>query len=149
MSINEGKKIKKNKELNYPTMILNTSTDPIYENKINLKTDNKEKDFSINYINIIENPPEFLERRKKNVSKLSPEKQMKYSKEKKSELNNVTLFQNSWDNRMIEWFQADERLIFVAKNELDCDRWICLLRFLLEFQNFVLSNQSHFSHDNI
>lgn len=37
---------------------------------------------------------------------------------------------NTWNNRLLEWYTAEERLIFVAKTEKDCNMWIRLLNWL-------------------
>lgn len=37
----------------------------------------------------------------------------------------------TWTNRELEWYFAEDRFLFAAKNEEECDRWVCILNWLL------------------
>jgi hypothetical protein len=39
---------------------------------------------------------------------------------------------NTWSNRELEWFLAEERLLFACQSDEECDRWVCLFNFLIE-----------------
>lgn len=37
----------------------------------------------------------------------------------------------TWTNRELEWYYAEDRFLFAAMNEDDCDRWVCIMNWLL------------------
>ena len=38
----------------------------------------------------------------------------------------------TWTNREMEWYFAEDRFLFAAPgNEEDCDRWVCVMNWLL------------------
>jgi len=37
----------------------------------------------------------------------------------------------TWTNRELEWYFAEDRFLFAATNEDDCDRWVCIMNWLL------------------
>ena len=37
----------------------------------------------------------------------------------------------TWTNRELEWYYAEDRFLFAAKNEVDCDKWVCIVNWLL------------------
>eukprot|EP00826_Nyctotherus_ovalis_P032845 TRINITY_DN26452_c0_g1_i1.p1 TRINITY_DN26452_c0_g1~~TRINITY_DN26452_c0_g1_i1.p1 ORF type:complete len:191 (-),score=24.35 TRINITY_DN26452_c0_g1_i1:95-667(-) len=41
----------------------------------------------------------------------------------------------TWSNREFEWYTAEERLLFVAKSSKECERWVCLLNWLVYYNN--------------
>ena len=44
----------------------------------------------------------------------------------KSLSSNIT-----WTNRELEWYFAEDRFLFAATNEDDCDKWVCIFNWLL------------------
>jgi len=36
----------------------------------------------------------------------------------------------TWTNRELEWYLAEERLLFSCLSEEECDRWVTLLHWL-------------------
>lgn len=38
---------------------------------------------------------------------------------------------NTWSNRELEWFMAEERLLFSCLSDEECDRWVCTLNLLI------------------
>jgi hypothetical protein len=39
---------------------------------------------------------------------------------------------NTWSNRELEWYLAEERLLFACLSEEECDRWVCILNCLIQ-----------------
>lgn len=37
----------------------------------------------------------------------------------------------TWTNRELEWYWAEERLLFAYLTEEECDRWVCILNMLI------------------
>lgn len=37
----------------------------------------------------------------------------------------------TWTNRELEWYFAEDRFLFAALNEDECDRWVCIMNWLL------------------
>ena len=37
----------------------------------------------------------------------------------------------TWTNRELEWYFAEDRFLFAANNEEECDRWVCIMNWLL------------------
>jgi hypothetical protein len=37
----------------------------------------------------------------------------------------------TWTNRELEWYFAEDRFLFAATNEADCDKWVCIMNWLL------------------
>ena len=37
----------------------------------------------------------------------------------------------TWTNRELEWYYAEDRFLFAALNEDDCDKWVCIMNWLL------------------
>ena len=37
----------------------------------------------------------------------------------------------TWTNRELEWYFAEDRFLFAAFNEEECDRWVCILNWLI------------------
>ena len=37
----------------------------------------------------------------------------------------------TWTNRELECYYAEDRFLFAAHNEDDCDRWVCVMNWLL------------------
>lgn len=37
----------------------------------------------------------------------------------------------TWSNRELEWYQAEERLLFATLTEDECDRWVCMLNWAI------------------
>lgn len=37
----------------------------------------------------------------------------------------------TWTNRELEWYFAEDRFLFAADNEDDCDKWVCIMNWLL------------------
>lgn len=37
----------------------------------------------------------------------------------------------TWTNRELEWYFAEDRFLFAALNEEDCDKWVCIMNWLL------------------
>jgi hypothetical protein len=37
----------------------------------------------------------------------------------------------TWTNRELEWYFAEDRFLFAATNEPDCDKWVCIMNWLL------------------
>jgi len=37
----------------------------------------------------------------------------------------------TWTNRELEWYFAEDRFLFAATNEDDCDKWVCIMNWLL------------------
>ena len=40
----------------------------------------------------------------------------------------------TWTNRELEWYQAEERLLFACLTENECDRWVCMLNWAISKQ---------------
>ena len=38
---------------------------------------------------------------------------------------------HTWNNRALEWYLAEERMLFSAKSEVECNKWVLLLNWLL------------------
>ena len=38
----------------------------------------------------------------------------------------------TWTNRELEWYYAEDRFLYAALNEEDCDRWVCVLNWLVQ-----------------
>eukprot|EP00826_Nyctotherus_ovalis_P046364 TRINITY_DN5231_c0_g1_i10.p1 TRINITY_DN5231_c0_g1~~TRINITY_DN5231_c0_g1_i10.p1 ORF type:complete len:402 (+),score=89.02 TRINITY_DN5231_c0_g1_i10:151-1356(+) len=38
---------------------------------------------------------------------------------------------HTWSNRELEWYLAEQRMLFVARSQNECDRWVVLLNWLL------------------
>eukprot|EP01022_Parablepharisma_sp_SALTPOND_P024678 TRINITY_DN552_c5_g1_i1.p1 TRINITY_DN552_c5_g1~~TRINITY_DN552_c5_g1_i1.p1 ORF type:complete len:410 (+),score=33.08 TRINITY_DN552_c5_g1_i1:4447-5676(+) len=51
----------------------------------------------------------------------------------------------TWRNREVEWYMAEERMVFGAKSVEECERWIWVLNWLLHSDNY----QAIFYADNI
>ena len=39
---------------------------------------------------------------------------------------------NTWSNRELEWYLAEDRLLFACLSNDECDRWVCMLNWLIE-----------------
>eukprot|EP00826_Nyctotherus_ovalis_P056638 TRINITY_DN768_c0_g1_i12.p1 TRINITY_DN768_c0_g1~~TRINITY_DN768_c0_g1_i12.p1 ORF type:complete len:410 (-),score=31.79 TRINITY_DN768_c0_g1_i12:123-1352(-) len=39
---------------------------------------------------------------------------------------------HTWSNRELEWYLAEERMLFATETESECDRWILLLNWLIK-----------------
>ena len=37
----------------------------------------------------------------------------------------------TWTNRELEWYFAEDRFLFAAAREDECDRWVCIMNWLL------------------
>ena len=37
----------------------------------------------------------------------------------------------TWTNRELEWYFAEDRYLFAAQSEEACDRWVCILNWLI------------------
>ena len=37
----------------------------------------------------------------------------------------------TWTNRELEWYFAEDRFLFAGGNEQDCDKWVCIMNWLL------------------
>ena len=37
----------------------------------------------------------------------------------------------TWTNRELEWYFAEDRFLFTAMREDECDRWVCIMNWLL------------------
>jgi hypothetical protein len=37
----------------------------------------------------------------------------------------------TWTNRELEWYYAEDRFLFAALNEDDCDKWVCIMNWLI------------------
>lgn len=37
----------------------------------------------------------------------------------------------TWTNRELEWYFAEDRFLFAALNEDECDRWVTIMNWLL------------------
>ena len=37
----------------------------------------------------------------------------------------------TWTNRELEWYFAEDRFLFAAANEDECDKWVCIMNWLL------------------
>lgn len=37
----------------------------------------------------------------------------------------------TWTNRELEWYFAEDRFLFAALNEDECDRWVAIMNWLL------------------
>jgi hypothetical protein len=37
----------------------------------------------------------------------------------------------TWSNREIEWYMAEERLLFSCLTDEECDRWVCMLNWVV------------------
>lgn len=37
----------------------------------------------------------------------------------------------TWTNRELEWYFAEDRFLFAANNEDECDKWVCIMNWLL------------------
>lgn len=37
----------------------------------------------------------------------------------------------TWTNRELEWYFAEDRFLYAATNEDECDRWVCIMNWLL------------------
>ena len=40
----------------------------------------------------------------------------------------------TWSNREMEWYDAEERLLFACITEDECDRWVCMLNWAISKQ---------------
>ncbi|CDW83195.1 UNKNOWN [Stylonychia lemnae] len=40
----------------------------------------------------------------------------------------------TWTNRELEWYFAEDRFLFAAKNEEECDRWVCIMNWILAYE---------------
>ena len=40
----------------------------------------------------------------------------------------------TWTNRELEWYFAEDRFLFAALNEEDCDKWVCIINWLIAQQ---------------
>jgi hypothetical protein len=38
---------------------------------------------------------------------------------------------NAWSNREAEWFMAEKRMLFGCSNEMECDRWVTILNWMI------------------
>lgn len=38
---------------------------------------------------------------------------------------------SAWTNRELEWYLAEERLLFACLSDEECDRWVCILNWLI------------------
>lgn len=38
---------------------------------------------------------------------------------------------NSWSNREAEWYLAENRLLFSCLSDEECDRWVCMINWLV------------------
>eukprot|EP00347_Sterkiella_histriomuscorum_P001040 403373572 len=52
----------------------------------------------------------------------------------------------TWTNRELEWYFAEDRFLFAAKDEEECDRWVCILNWLIS-ANEDNQNQSTYHQD--
>ena len=41
----------------------------------------------------------------------------------------------TWTNRELEWYFAEDRFLFAAFNEEECDKWVCILNWLIARQD--------------
>ena len=39
---------------------------------------------------------------------------------------------NTWSNRELEWYLAEDRLLFACLSDEECDRWVCMLNWLIQ-----------------
>lgn len=46
----------------------------------------------------------------------------------------------TWTNRELEWYYAEDRFLFAAQNEEDCDRWVCIMNWLLAHEEDDVAN---------
>lgn len=37
---------------------------------------------------------------------------------------------NTWSNRELEWYLAENRLLFSCFSDQECDRWVCMLNWM-------------------
>jgi hypothetical protein len=37
----------------------------------------------------------------------------------------------TWTNRELEWYFAEDRYLFAGANEEECDKWVCIMNWLL------------------
>lgn len=37
---------------------------------------------------------------------------------------------NTWTNRELEWYLAEDRLLFSCITDEECDKWVCILNYL-------------------
>lgn len=49
----------------------------------------------------------------------------------------------TWTNRELEWYFAEDRFLFAALNEDECDRWVCIMNWLLARQEEEQVNGGH------
>jgi hypothetical protein len=40
----------------------------------------------------------------------------------------------TWTNRELEWYFAEDRFLFAGLDEEECDRWVCVMNWLLARQ---------------
>jgi hypothetical protein len=52
----------------------------------------------------------------------------------------------TWTNRELEWYYAEDRFLFAAMNEDECDRWVCIMNWLLARQEEELENRGNEAH---
>ena len=43
----------------------------------------------------------------------------------------------TWTNRELEWYYAEDRFLFAAKNEVDCDKWVCIMEKPVEPESLL------------
>jgi len=53
------------------------------------------------------------------------------AKSPKKWINSLSGF-HTWNNRSLEWYLAEERMLFSAKTEAECNRWVFILNWLLQ-----------------
>lgn len=55
----------------------------------------------------------------------------------------------TWTNRELEWYFAEDRFLFAAVNEDDCDKWVCIMNWLLARQDEVGNDEEPlYANDN-
>lgn len=58
----------------------------------------------------------------------------------------------TWTNRELEWYFAEDRFLFAANTEEECDKWVCISNWLLakmeEENNGPYSNDDGYEEES-
>jgi len=72
---------------------------------------------------------QFLIQNEKRLSRISTNEKIE-TKNPKKWIQSLAGW-NTWNNRELEWYLAESRMLFSANSEDDCNRWVMLLNWLL------------------
>ncbi len=49
----------------------------------------------------------------------------------------------TWTNRELEWYFAEDRFLFAATCEEDCDRWVCVMNWIITHMEEVEQKETN------